>query len=38
VLADKKKAAINVAGDNLIAFLDLEAGQVESTLKTGAFP
>ena len=38
VLPDKKKAAINVAGDNLIAFLDLEAGQVESTLKTGAFP
>jgi YVTN family beta-propeller protein len=38
VLPDKKKAAINVAGDNLIAFLDLEAGQVDSTLKTGAFP
>jgi YVTN family beta-propeller protein len=38
VLPDKKKAAINVAGDDLIAFLDLEAGQVESTLKTGAFP
>ena len=38
VLPDKKKAAINVAGDNVIAFLDLEAGQVESTLKTGAFP
>ena len=38
VLPDKKKAAINVAGDNLIAFLDLEAGQVESTVKTGAFP
>ncbi len=38
VLPDKKKAAINVAGDNLIAFLDLEAGQVEATIKTGAFP
>jgi YVTN family beta-propeller protein len=38
VLPDKKKAAINVAGDDLIAFLDLEAGQVDSTLKTGAFP
>jgi len=38
VLPDKKKAAINVAGDDLIAFVDLEAGQVDSTLKTGAFP
>ena len=38
VLPDKKKAAVNVAGENLIAFLDLEGGQVESTLKTGAFP
>jgi len=38
VLPDKKKAAVNVAGDNLIAFLDLEHGAVESTLQTGAFP
>jgi len=38
VLPDKKTAAVNVAGDNLIAFLDLEGGQVDSTLKTGAFP
>jgi hypothetical protein len=38
VLPDRKKAAINVAGDNLIAFLDLEHGQVDSTLRTGAFP
>ena len=38
VLPDHKTAAINVAGDDLIAFLDLEAGQVKSTLKTGAFP
>jgi len=38
VLPDKKTAAVNVAGDNLIAFLDLEGGQVEATLKTGAFP
>jgi YVTN family beta-propeller protein len=38
VLPDKKKAAVNVAGDDLIVFVDLEAGQVDSTLKTGAFP
>ena len=38
VLPDKKKAAINVAGDNLIAFLDLEHGSVDGTLRTGAFP
>ena len=38
VLPDKKTAAINVAGDNLIAFLDLEHGSVDFTLKTGAFP
>jgi hypothetical protein len=38
VLPDQKTAAVNVAGDNLIAFLDLEGGQVDSTLKTGAFP
>jgi hypothetical protein len=38
VLADKKKAAVNVAGDNLIAFLDLEHGHVDATLQTGAFP
>jgi hypothetical protein len=38
VLPDRKKAAVNVAGENLIAFLDLESGQVDSTLKTGAFP
>ena len=38
VLPDKKKAAINVAGDNLIAFLDLEHASVDSTLRTGAFP
>ncbi len=38
VLPDTKKAAVNVAGDNLIAFLDLEHGAVESTLQTGAFP
>jgi YVTN family beta-propeller protein len=38
VLPDKKKAAINVAGDNLIAFLDLEHGSVDSALQTGAFP
>ena len=38
VLPDKKKAAVNVAGDNLIAFLDLERRQVDATLQTGAFP
>ena len=38
VLPDKKKAAVNVAGDNRIAFLDLEHGTVESTVQTGAFP
>ena len=38
VLPDKKKAAVNVAGDNLIAFLDLEHGNVDATLQTGAFP
>ncbi|HEU5190805.1 MAG TPA: hypothetical protein VFX14_14065 [Methylomirabilota bacterium] len=38
VLPDKKKAAVNVAGDNLIVFLDLEAGSVDATLQTGAFP
>ena len=38
VLPGKKKAAVNVAGDNLIAFIDLEHGGVDSTLRTGAFP
>jgi YVTN family beta-propeller protein len=38
VLPDKKKAAVNVAGDNVIAFLDLEHGGVDGTLRTGAFP
>jgi len=38
VLPDKKKAAVNVAGDNVIAFLDLEHGTVDATLRTGEFP
>jgi hypothetical protein len=38
VLPGKQKAAVNVAGDNLIAFLDLEHGAVDATLQTGAFP
>ena len=38
VLPDRKKAAVNVAGDNLIAFLDLERGGVDATLQTSAFP
>lgn len=37
-LADKKKAAVNVAGDNVVVFLDLPSGQVEAKVKTGAFP
>jgi DNA-binding beta-propeller fold protein YncE len=38
VLPDRKTAAVNVAGDNLIAFLDLERGGLDSTLQTGSFP
>lgn len=38
VLPGGKKAAVNVAGDNLVAFLDLPNGQVDFTLRTGAFP
>jgi YVTN family beta-propeller protein len=38
VLPNRKRAAVNVAGDDLIAFLDLESGQLDATLKTGAFP
>lgn len=38
LLPDRRKAAINVAGENALAFLDLASGQVEATLKTGAFP
>jgi hypothetical protein len=38
VLPDRKKAAVNVAGDDVIAFLDLEHGAVDATLPTGAFP
>jgi hypothetical protein len=38
VLPDKRKAAVNVAGDDVIAFLDLEHSAVDATLKTGAFP
>jgi YVTN family beta-propeller protein len=38
VLPDNKKAAVNVAGDNVIAFLDLPSGKVDGTMKTGAFP
>jgi hypothetical protein len=38
VLPNRRRAAVNVAGDDLIAFLDLEGGQVDATLKTGAFP
>jgi len=38
VLPGKRKAAVNVAGDDRIAFLDLEHGSVDGTLQTGAFP
>jgi len=31
VLPIKKEGAINVAGDNIIAFIDLEHGSVDST-------
>lgn len=35
---DRKTAAVNVAGDDAVAFLDLAAGQVEAKLSTGKFP
>lgn len=38
VLPDNKKAMVNVAGDNLVAFLDLPSGKIDGTMKTGAFP
>jgi hypothetical protein len=38
LLPGKRTAAVNVAGDNLIAFLNLQAGTIDATLKTGAFP
>jgi len=38
VLPGGRRAAVNVAGDNSIALLDLPSGQVESTIQTGAFP
>jgi hypothetical protein len=38
VLPGGRRAAVNVAGDNSIALLDLASGQVDSTIKTGAFP
>jgi YVTN family beta-propeller protein len=38
VLPDNKKAMVNVAGDNVVAFLDLPSGKIDGTMKTGAFP
>ena len=38
LLPDKKTAIVNVAGDNLVAFLDLSQGVIDGALKTGAFP
>jgi DNA-binding beta-propeller fold protein YncE len=38
VLPGGRRAAVNVAGDNVIALLDLPTGSVEGTIATGAFP
>lgn len=38
VLPDKKKAVVNVAGDNNLAILDLPSGKIDNIVKTGAFP
>jgi YVTN family beta-propeller protein len=38
LLPDSKKAMVNVAGDNVVAFLDLPSGKIDGTMKTGAFP
>ena len=38
ILPDTKKAMVNVAGDNVVAFLDLPSGKIDGTMKTGAFP
>jgi hypothetical protein len=38
VLPDKKKGVVNVAGDNVLAFLDLTTGKIDGTMKTGTFP
>jgi DNA-binding beta-propeller fold protein YncE len=38
LLPDKKTAAINVAGDNVIAVIDVAAGQITRKVPTGKFP
>jgi hypothetical protein len=35
---DRKQAWVNVAGDNVLAVLHLEAGEVAARVATGAFP
>ena len=38
LLPDKKTAAINVAGDNVIAVVDVASGQIMRKVPTGKFP
>ena len=38
LLPDKKTAAINVAGDNMIAVIDVGSGQITRKVPTGKFP
>jgi DNA-binding beta-propeller fold protein YncE len=38
LLPDKKTAAINVAGDNMIAVIDVASGQIIRKVPTGKFP
>jgi DNA-binding beta-propeller fold protein YncE len=38
LLPDKKTAAINVAGDNVIAVIDVVSGQIVRKVPTGKFP
>jgi DNA-binding beta-propeller fold protein YncE len=38
LMPDKKTAAINVAGDNLIAVIDVASGQIVRKVATGKFP
>jgi DNA-binding beta-propeller fold protein YncE len=38
LLPDKKTAAINVAGDNVIAVIDVASGQIVRKVPTGKFP
>jgi DNA-binding beta-propeller fold protein YncE len=38
LMPDKKTAAINVAGDNMIAVIDVASGQITRKVPTGKFP